>query len=831
MKRSRLFTTALLIIVSFFSFGNGFEQNNGQVKHPNGEKNTDVLYFFQEKGFKVSLRKNGFSYENTSIQNPKQLESINDPSVNIKLDYFQERIDFIFPKQPNEIVPSDKSPETVRYISENVKVSAKKYHTILYKNVQDGFDVEFKIVNGKFKYNIIKHEAVPLSDFYLEIRAKNEVSLINDHLKFNLEKCDLTENIPYSYEADSKMEKQISYELTGNKVFFKGPGIDVNEKLIIDPEPDMVWSSFFGGDQYDFITDTSIDENDTVYAVGITMSANNISTSGAFQTTYQGDLDVFISKFDLDGNQYWSTYYAGPQSERSYAITIDKNQSVFIAGSTFSTIGFATANAHQSNVDGADDIFIVEMNTNGLREWGTYHGGNGHDFVTDMQVEADTIYLVGHTTSSNNIATTGAHQDSYTANEAGHITLFNTDGQFLWGTYFGDAQNNSIEGVAITSNAIIATGRTTSSSGISTTGSHQETFGGFTDGFITSFSKSGVQNWGSYYGGQYTDVAKDIVLDTSNGFFIVGNTSSENNISTPGSYQETRLSSDQGFLVHFDKDGERLWGSYTGGTGADYLSAVEKDSRGFVILGGNTTSTDEIATPNTYQATLNSAYDGFIQRFNFDGTYDWGTYLGGPGNEDILSIEIDQKNNIIATGSTNQNDTIFSIGNSLNNQYNGGSLDGFIAYLCQQNPVEIYYDNDTLFTLGNADEYEWYLDGEPINEFGSYIVPQEDGDYTVNTSTNGNCSITSETYVHSTISLNQLKSEDSNVYPNPTEGIIIVENKTLSDIYVSDLTGRKLHTYENVKSVSIDLTMFSNGSYIITIKNEREIMQKTVIKI
>lgn len=827
----QLLTTILLLFVSVISLSNsGFERNDGQFRTPNGEKNSDVLFCFQNDRFKVSLRTNGFSYEVVTLLNREALSEIEEQLDNTKLDIHHERIDFIFPQSPEEIISSKKTSSSKRYYTKDGLMASESFSKIVYYDVMNGFDLEFIVSNGKFKYNIIKNKGVELSDFYLDIKMDGLLEKKDDQLNFKLEKTKITETIPLSYIARTHESKKVSYVLSDDRISFTADGVRSDEKLIIDPEPDMVWSTFFGGDQYDFLTDASIGLGDTLYTVGMTMSSNNISTSGAHQTTYQGDLDVCISKFVKNGDLLWSTYYAGPQSERCYAIFIDENNELYVSGSTFSNIGFVTGGAHQSAIDGADDLFILKMNSLGTREWGTYHGGNGHDFVTDIHVENDTIFLVGHTTSTNNIATNGAHQSTFTANEAGHLTLFNTVGQHLLGTYYGSEQNNSIEGVAVTENRIFLTGRTSGTTGISTPGAFQENLAGFTNAFVSSFSKSGNQIWGSYFGGQYTDVGKDIALDTSGGIFIVGDASSENNISTPGAFQETRLSSEQGFIAHFNKDGNRLWGTYTGGIGTDYVSVVESNSLGSIFVGGNTTSTENITSTDAYQTNTSGGYDVFIQRFDFDGSFEWGTYLGGVGDEDITSLEINQSNNLVVSGSTNQNDTVFGIGNSLNNQYNGGTIDGFISYLCQLTEPEIIYTDDSLTTI-SADQYQWYLDGQPLNLFTQTIEPPADGYYTVETSSYGKCETVSDTFLYSTTGMNQHKNQNILVYPNPTSSFINIETSTVSQVYVTDLTGRLIADFQCANHLTIDFRAFKDGLYIITVDDGVNSFKKSIIKV
>lgn len=824
-------TIALFILLSSILYGNeGFEKNEGQFKHPDGTTNHDVLFGFKKDGLKVTLRKGGFSYEFTSVEDSSWKNKVYSIKEDFSFVAKQERIDFLFPDTPSEVLLKDELDYFSIYHRQDEKLIAKHYRKIIYKDVVDGFDVVFKIGANGFKYDILKRKGVSLENFYLTIGTAASVKEESNKLKFSLSNAIINEALPYSYDAESLKELNVQFDLRGQQLFFQSKKDLTNVQVVVDPEPNMVWSSFWGGNQYDLITDIALSQEDTIYAVGMTMSTNNIATSGAYQTSYLGDLDIFISKFSNDGNLSWSTYYNGPQTERVYAVSTDENNDIFVAGCTFSTTGIITAGAQQTMVNGNDDIFILKMRPDGTRDWCTYHGGNGHDFVTDMHVENDTVYMVGHTTSSDIIASSGAHVETFSANEAGHITLFSGSGSFLWGTYFGTENNNSIEGVAVTQNRIYITGRSNGTVGIATSGGYQENLAGYTNAFVSSFSKNGNQIWGSYFGGQYTDVATDIALDSLEGLYIAGNASSDNNIGTAGAYQETRLSSEQGFIAHFDKDGSLYWSTYTGGTGSDYVNVINSRKNGKIYVGGYTNSTEMITSPNVYQPNPGGSYDGFIQQFDFNGNYQWGTFLGGTGSEDLLSLELTSSNNIVVAGSTDQNDTIFGTGNSLNNQYNGGAIDGYIAYLCESLTPTIYYSNDSLHTI-EADHYEWFLDGQPLNIYSQSIEPVSDGIYTVEISSSDKCQTMSDEFDYSTVGINQSQTESVLIYPNPADAIINVKSESFSRYLVTDLTGREVLTFDCPGSCSVNISGLRKGIYYIMTTNNTKTRLKTLIKL
>lgn len=67
---------------------------------------------------------------------------------------------------------------------------------------------------------------------------------------------------------------------------------------------------------------------------------------------------------------------------------------VYLAGETTSTTGIATFGAHQTTYGGSRDAFLVKFNSSGVRQWGTYYGGEANDFghstVTDTK---GNVYL------------------------------------------------------------------------------------------------------------------------------------------------------------------------------------------------------------------------------------------------------------------------------------------------------------------------------------------------------------------------------------------------------------------------------------------------------
>ncbi|HRP59254.1 MAG TPA: hypothetical protein PK833_03065, partial [Vicingus sp.] len=158
-----------------------------------------------------------------------------------------------------------------------------------------------------------------------------------------------------------------------------------------------------------------------------------------------------------------------------------------------------------------------------------------------------------------------------------------------------------------------------------------------------------VRLWGTYYGGtgpastaEGKDKANSCTIDVNNNLLICGFTASNTMIATTGSYQTSSSGSDgsyDAFLVKFNSDGVREWGTYYGGTEHDYFFSVATDDDNNILTAGATNSWGSISTVNSHQETLGgSPTDGMIVKFDENGFRIWGTYFGGDDEDAIFSI-------------------------------------------------------------------------------------------------------------------------------------------------------------------------------------------------
>ncbi len=371
-------------------------------------------------------------------------------------------------------------------------------------------------------------------------------------------------------------------------------------------------------------------------------------------------------KFIIDPstNRIWGTYYGGTSLDYCTATDIDGQNNVYITGYTLSTTNIATSGVYQSIINGSFDIYLAKFNSNGARIWATYFGGSSVEAAYGMCMSSNgNIYLCGDTFSTSGVATASAHQTLYGGGvDDALLVKFDSTGQLLWSTYYGGLLHDIATGVVEDSNGnVIMSGHSESSTAVATSGSYNNVYAGGYDVFIVKFDSTGVRQWGTYYGDLDVDESLAIDCDALNNIYITGFTKSSNNIATPSGHQTSYNGLQDAFVAKFNPTGTTLlYGSYYGGPGNDQGTAIKIDVLGNIFFVGNTTSSTGISIPSSYQPVIGSADDGFIVRFNAAGVRQWATYFGGNDVDYIADLIFDSNKNLLFCGSTMSTNAISS---------------------------------------------------------------------------------------------------------------------------------------------------------------------------
>lgn len=209
-------------------------------------------------------------------------------------------------------------------------------------------------------------------------------------------------------------------------------------------------------------------------------------------------------------------------------------------------------------------------------EWATYYGGSGTEgYASAAMDNAGNAYIAGETTSTNNIATSGTHDGTYNGSTDGFIVKLTPAGIRVWGTYFGGSSSEGWGNIQVNGAGLaVVTGYTFSTSGIASAGAHKTQLTGTYDAFLMLFNANGTRQWGTYYGGGVLDRGYDASIAMNGRVALVGQTNSPSGIASTGAPDVSLGGSMDGFVAWFSPTGARLFGSYIGGSGDDWATGV-----------------------------------------------------------------------------------------------------------------------------------------------------------------------------------------------------------------------------------------------------------------
>jgi len=150
----------------------------------------------------------------------------------------------------------------------------------------------------------------------------------------------------------------------------------------LDVDGNLIWKRQFGTSGDDSANVVRV-ASDAIYVAG--------STTGSLDGAAHGDNDLFVTKFDTDGNQIWTRQLGTSASDVAEALVIGNDGSIYICGYTGGDLA-GTGSA------GGLDLFVAKLDASGSVLWLRQFGSAADDAAYGMDIDASgTTYVVGST--------------------------------------------------------------------------------------------------------------------------------------------------------------------------------------------------------------------------------------------------------------------------------------------------------------------------------------------------------------------------------------------------------------------------------------------------
>jgi hypothetical protein len=659
-----------------------FEENKGQVL---GKDSAEVRFFYKQSPLTIFLRKSGLTYQFSQIHKSKENDDrlFDDHSLETeikelplnKIETYRMDMELVGANPHTEVIKEQASEDYIQYYNHNA-LDVRSYQRIIYRNVYEGIDWVVYLTpalskgEGVLKYDFIVHAGADPSQIKMRIKWAEELRLDEQgNLIMKNRMGEIVEDAPFSFQEELFIQSK--FKLNGSELSFEIGEYDKSKSLVIDPS--LAWSSYYGGEGNNVIFKITSDSKDNQYYCGRTTSSTLIADGGHQMSLYeQNGFDAFLAKFTSDGQRIWTTYYGGNAHDYGYDCAVDDHDNVYLVGSAASNINIASNGFKNYKHIFGPNAFIAKFNKHGVRQWGTYFGYY-HLVGYTCAIKDNALYIAGLCRFQNinstikrdtNFAYMG-HQNQPGGGEIdGFIAKFDTMGNRIWATYYGGANDEQINDIAMDNQGnLYAVGTTNSIQNISQSGYQNSLNKGLnavlTDGFIAKFNQNGQRMWSTYIGSQNSgDSLSTCTVDNQNNLIVCG-LSNDTSFMTLG----VPAYSNSGFIAKLNSSGSRIWASpYNNETADD--CAVDKSDNIYII--GATRRYNPIT--NLYYNGIKT-YRGFMDiqfaKFNLNGVLQWNSYFGGIGDEIGYGIEVDLNNNIYLGGATSRADTQFIFSDSL----------------------------------------------------------------------------------------------------------------------------------------------------------------------
>lgn len=354
---------------------------------------------------------------------------------------------------------------------------------------------------------------------------------------------------------------------------------------------EKVWDKRTGGTKDDSGRDVEITSDNGYIVVG------NTESFGA------GMDDIYVLKFDKDGNQQWTKTFGGALRDNAYSIAKTNDGNFMIAGAT------------ESWGAGYFDVYLLKIKENGDTLWAKTFGGGGNDIPREIQKTSDGGFIIAGLADVSGKGTEG------------FLTKLTADGNVQWTKYYGGTKDDKLYSVKQTADGgFIALGQTMS-------------YGNSPDVYMVKTDVGGNEQWHKVLGedlkeeeGQFIQISKD------GGYIFCAdqNEDGEENYDV--------------WVAMTDASGNIKWSKTFGGEAKDVVKMIVPINGGNTWLVGAITRSFGLVNPDMYLIKLDS-----------NGNTYWTQTFGYDFHEHCYGVRVDPSGGYIAVGHSDNGGNLLDV--------------------------------------------------------------------------------------------------------------------------------------------------------------------------
>lgn len=569
----------------------------------------------------------------------------------------------------------------------------------------------------------------------------------------------------------------------------------------------LIWTRTAGGVYGDYSHGLACDGSNHIYVAGEIEGFNTqINFEGSpIILNSKGSNDVFLTKYDLNGNLLWARQAGGYYDDAALGITYDHNGNVYVCGYFKDTSTFSGTTIYGN---GNRDIFIAKYDMNGNFKWVNHAGSAGRDEAKAIKCDtAGNVYIAGMYEDS------AIFDSSILLSPLSYFNVFLAkyapDGSLIWVKSSGGDYDDVAWALTLDDeDKIYITGEFNASAYFD---SIQLITTGQSNIFIACYNSSGNVEWVTSAGGPLNDRARGIGCDGTN-LYITGQFSTSANF---GPYTVTGIDSAEIFMAKISNTGNFEWATSVGGIhdapeqlGYESGNGICAEPSGNVYATGTLISGGDFGNLSVFPY---SRTDIFITKISQgpDITLPLAPIYNPPDN----MMEVANSSNLVLTF----NEVV---------QKGAGNIiikeDGFITQTIDVTGTNVFIA-DNIVTIDPDD----FTNEASVNiEVADGVFKDmSNNNYTgISDAFTWNFSIATMTSVNSYFYKKQFQ-----IFPNPTNGNLKINSnlpttekiEVIITNYLGQIIDKKIYKYS--PQLNMDLSVKQKGIYFIEIKTDDQL--------
>lgn len=280
--------------------------------------------------------------------------------------------------------------------------------------------------------------------------------------------------------------------------------------LKFNNDGEIMWAKNEGGNSWDWGYSLCLDTEDNLYVTGYFHDEANFS---GFTINAEYSNAIFIAKYTTEGQLVWIKHYGGEEgffANSGNSIIADTNCNIYVTGRFGGNVNFDNFNF---NSDGSRDVFLMKMDSTGNINWVRAFGSQS-DWDNAFSVALDLLGNVYVTADFYHTITIDSLTITTSEDHPTLIAKFNNNGTIGWINFIvntGWSSSNNFNKEVVVNNP----------NNVYLYGTYEPNDNNY-DIFLTKYNETGNLLWHEIYSGLNNSFGNYITRGEGSKLFLIG---------------------------------------------------------------------------------------------------------------------------------------------------------------------------------------------------------------------------------------------------------------------------------------------------------------------